>query len=68
MLSDSEIPEREDLSGIDSRQVPVSSSHVEEMIEWGDPFLPKPTKNHKPNKDETTIKNAETSAIPEIPE
>ena len=30
---DSETREREDLSGIDSHPVPVSSSHVEEMIE-----------------------------------
>ena len=36
--SDSETPEREDLSGIDSHPVPVSSSHVEEMIERGDPL------------------------------
>ena len=33
VLSDSETREREDLSGIDSHPVPVSSSHVEEMIE-----------------------------------
>ena len=39
VLSDSETQEREDLSGIDSHPVPVSSSHVEEMIEWGDPFF-----------------------------
>ena len=32
--SDSETREREDLSGIDSHPVPVSSSNVEEMIEW----------------------------------
>ena len=31
--SNSEIREREDLSGIDSHPVLVSSSHVEEMIE-----------------------------------
>ena len=36
--SDSETQEREDLSGIDSHPVPVSSSHVEEMIERGDPL------------------------------
>ena len=54
--SDSETREREDLSGIDSHPVPVSSSHVEEMIERRVPlFAPKPTKNPKPNKDETTI-------------
>ena len=52
VLSDSETREREDLSGIDSHPVPVSSSHVEEMIERGDPLLPKPTKNPKPNKNE----------------
>ena len=47
--SDSETREREDLSGIDSHPVLVSSSHVEEMIERGDPLLSKPTKNPKPN-------------------
>ena len=59
--SDSETREREDLSGIDSHPVPVSSSNVEEMIERGDPLFaanpgsaPKPTKNQKPNKEETT--------------
>ena len=46
-LGDSETREREDLSGIDSHPVPVSSSHVE-RIERGDP-LTKPTKNPKPN-------------------
>ena len=51
VLSDSETREREDLSGIDSHPVPVSSSHIEE-IERGDPLLPKPTKNPKPNKNE----------------
>ena len=39
VLSDSETREREDLSGIDSHPVPVSSSHVE-RIERGDPLLP----------------------------
>ena len=38
VLSDSETREREDLSGIDSHPVPVSSSHVEERIERGDPL------------------------------
>ena len=38
MLSESETGEREDLSGIDSHPVPVSSSNVEEMIERGDPL------------------------------
>ena len=47
--SESETREREDLSGIDSHPVPESSSHVEE-IERGDPLLPKPTKNPKPNQ------------------
>ena len=36
--SGSETPEREDLSGIDSYPVPVSSPNVEEMIERGDPL------------------------------
>ena len=36
--SDSETREREDQSGIDSHQVPVSNSNVEEMIELGDLF------------------------------
>ena len=51
VLSDSETRAPEDLSGIDSRSVPVSRSHVE-RIERGDPLLPKPTKNPKPNKNE----------------
>ena len=51
VLSDSETREREDRSGIDSHPVPVSSSHVE-RIERGDPLLPKPTKNPKPNQNE----------------
>ena len=38
VLSDSETREREDLSGMDSYPVPVSSSNVEEMIERGDPL------------------------------
>ena len=59
VLSDSETREREDLSGIESHPVPVSSSRVEEMIERRDPLLPKPTKNPKPNKDETTRKNGD---------
>ena len=40
--SDGQTREREDLSGIDSHQAPVSSSHVE-RIERGDPLLTKPT-------------------------
>ena len=67
VLSDSETREREDLSGIDSHPVPVSSSHVEEMIERETRCLPKPTKNPKPNKDETTIERGDPlcSDIPE---
>ena len=65
--SDSETREREDLIGIDFQPVPVSSSNVEEMIERRDPLLPKPTKNPKPNKDETTMERGEPlcSDIPE---
>ena len=48
--SDSETGAREDLSGIDSHPVSVSSEHVERK-ERGDPFS-KPTKNPKPNKNE----------------
>ena len=48
--SDSETGAREDLSGIDSYPVSVSSEHVERK-ERGDP-LTKPTKNPKPNKNE----------------
>ena len=61
-LSDSETRETEVQSGIDSQPVLVSSSHVEDMIERGDTLFaaepgsaPKPTKNLKPNKEETTI-------------
>ena len=63
VLSESETREREDQSGIDSYPVPVSSSQVEEMIERGDPLLPKPTKNTKPNKDQTTIER-ENRCVP----
>ena len=48
--SDSETRAGEDLSGIDSHPVPVSSSHFE-RTERSDP-LTKPTKNPKPNKNE----------------
>ena len=49
--SDNETTAQEDLCGIDSHPAPVSSSHVEEMIEQRDPlFAPKPTQNPKPNK------------------
>ena len=51
--SDSETRAREDLSGIDSYPVSVSSSHVE-RTERGDP-LTKPTKNPKPNKNENHV-------------
>ena len=63
VLSDREIRDREDQSGIDSSPVPVSSSNVEEMIERCNPLFavkpitstPKPTKNHpKTHKEETT--------------
>ena len=49
VLSDSETRDREDLCGIESHPVPVSSSHVE-RIERGDPLLPKPKQNPKPKK------------------
>ena len=51
VLSDSKTRAREDLSGIDSHPVPVSSSHVD-RTERCDPLLTKPTKNPKPNKNE----------------
>ena len=75
--SDSETREREDLSGIDSHPVLVSSSNVEEVMKRGDPLFAanpgsaaKPTKNQKPNKEETTIERrdplfAQRSEIPE---
>ena len=59
--SDSETRAWEDLSGIDSHPSPVSSSHVQ-RTERGDP-LTKPTKNPKPNKNETTIQNGATRCI-----
>ena len=49
VLSDRVTREREDLSGIDSHPVLVSSSHVE-RIELSDPLLAKPTQNPKPKK------------------
>ena len=48
--SDSETRAREDLCGIDSYPVSVSSKNVEGK-EQGD-LLTKPTKNPKPNKNE----------------
>ena len=67
MLSDSETRERKDLSGIDSHPVPGSSSHVED-IERGDPLLPKPTKNPKPNKNENHEKERRDLLCSDIPE
>ena len=67
VLSDSETREREDLSGIDSHPVPVSSSHVEEK-ERGHPLLPKPTKNPKPNKNENHEKERCDPLCSDIPE
>ena len=68
MSSDSETREREDLNGIDSHPVPVSSSQVEEMIEQGDPLLLMPTKNPKPNKNENHEKERGDPFCPEIQE
>ena len=56
---DSETPEREGLSGIDSHPMSVSSEHVQRQ-ERGDPYssaaseepLTKPTKNPTPNENE----------------
>ena len=48
--------------------MPVSSSHVEEVIERGDPlFAAKPTKKPKPNKEDTTIERRDPLCA-EIPE
>ena len=72
--SESETRETEDLSGIDSHPVPVSSSHVEEMIERGGPLFtaesgmrPQANPNPKTIKEETTIElgNPLYSEIPE---
>ena len=49
VLSDSETRAREDLCGIDSFPVPVSSSHAE-RTERSDPLSTKPTKNPTPNE------------------
>ena len=59
--SDSETRAREDLSGIDSHPVSVSSEHVERK-ERRDP-LTKPTTNPKPKKTKTTRKNGETRCL-----
>ena len=64
--SDSETRAREDLSGIDSYLVSVSSEHVEE-IERRDPLLPKP-KNPKPSKNEDHEKERGDPSCSEIPE
>ena len=64
--SDSETRAREDLSGIDSHPVSVSSEHVERK-ERGDPFT-KPTKNPKPNKNEDHEKERGDPFCSEIPE
>ena len=66
MSSDSETRAREDLSGIDSHPVPVSSEHVERKAR-GDPFT-KPTKNPKPNKNEDHEKEWGDPFCSEIPE
>ena len=64
--SDSETRAREDLCGIDSYPVSVSSEHVERK-ERGDP-LTKPTKNLKPNKNEDHEKERGDRCHSEIPE
>ena len=61
---DSATREREDLSGIDSHPVIVSSSHVEEMIERGDPLLTKPPKIQNQIKTKTPEQNGATRCIP----
>ena len=56
VASDCETRKREDLSGMDSHPVPLSSQNVEEMIERGDRlYSAKPTKNPKTNQEETKI-------------
>ena len=64
--SDSETRAREDLSGIDSYPVSVSSEHVERK-ERRDPFT-KPTKNPKPNKNEDHEKERRDLYHSDIPE
>ena len=64
--SDSETRAREDLSGIDSYPVSVSSEHVERK-ERRDQFT-KPTKNPKPNKNEDYEKEREDPYCSETPE
>ena len=64
--SDNETRAREDLCGIDSYPVSVSSEHVERK-ERGDP-LTKPTKNPKPNKNEDHELERGDPLYSEIPE
>ena len=64
--SDSETGAREDLSGIDSYLVSVSSEHVERK-ERRDP-LTKPTKNPKPNKNEDHVFERGDALYSVIPE
>ena len=68
MSSDNETREREDMSGMDSHPMLVSSSHVEEMIDWGDLLLPKPTQNPKPHKNENHEKERDDPFGSDIPE
>ena len=67
--SDSETREREDLSGIDSHPVPVSSSHVERKDRTVRPIVcfQANQKLPKPNKDETTIERRDP-LFADIPE
>ena len=64
--SDSETRAREDLSGIDSYPESVLSEHVERK-QRGDPLLPKPTKNPKPNKNEDHDLERGDSAVKILP-
>ena len=66
--SDSETGAREDLSGIDSHPVLVSSSHVEEMIERGDPLSTKNPKHNKNEDHELERSDPFCSDIPEWPQ
>ena len=65
VLSDSETREREDLSGIDSHPVLVSS--LLKMERCG-PLLPRPTKKPKPNKNENHEKERGDPLYSDIPE
>ena len=57
----------EDLSGIDSHPVPVSSSHVERK-ERCDPLLTKPAKNPTPNKNDNHDTERGDPLCSDIPE